>query len=398
VREHDPPAKPATFEDLYAQHADRVMSFLWLFGVAESHREDVAQEVWIDVHRSLLIYDPNRGSARAWIAGIARNSARDWKRTERRRPEFSTHTDKEPIATRTADADAAEEERCAALWSYFERAIPNEDQREAFVLHVVHQMTIEEVAGVTGARPCTVKWRIAMARRRLKEELTEDERRKLLAILPVVSVDGFVRALRETKFPEDGIARVWERVTERIESEGGSIHDQLGTPATAPSPPPPRGFTFSGPGLAGTLAGVFLLGAGSGAALYAYLSRDHDASMTTVDAEIRPAPVLTAEPRPEPAPTASLAPSVRSSPAPPSEAWLLDRAWKAAPAEALALADQHARLFPASSRAAAREEIAITALVKLGRPVEAEARARNLIRRVPQKRPAMETLLGRSLL
>lgn len=65
MRESNPPAGPATFEDLYAEHAARVRSFLWLFGVAEADREDVAQEVWIDVHRSLPLFDPSRGTARA---------------------------------------------------------------------------------------------------------------------------------------------------------------------------------------------------------------------------------------------------------------------------------------------------------------------------------------------
>ena len=401
-KQNPPPAGPATFEDLYAEHAERVLSLLWLFGVAEADRQDVAQEVWADVHRLLPIFDPSRGSARAWIASLTRSAARDWKRTRRRRPELSTRTNREPIAPRTAEMDAEDAERRAALWAYFERAIPSEEQREAYVLHVVHELTIAEVAEATGAQPCTVKWRIAMARRKLKEEMTEEERRKLAAILPVLSVDAFVRALRETKFPEDEIARVWDRVSERIEAEGGSVHDPLGTPATAPSPAAPKGYTFTGPGLASTLAGVFLLGALSGAtALYAFLSRDPRASMTTIDAEIPTAPILTAAPTPEPTATASAAPNVSSSTtaAPPtSEAWILERARKAEPAEALALAEQHARNFPSSSRATAREVIAIHALLKLGRRAEAEERAAKLVRWAPKKRPEMEALFGRSLL
>ena len=403
-KQSNPPAGPATFEDLYAEHAGRVLSFLWLFGVTvEADREDLSQEVWTDVYRSLPIFDPSQGSARAWLAGIARNAARDWKRTQHRRPEFSTHTDREPIATRTGEMDAEEAERRAALWAYFERAIPSKEQREAFVLRVVHELTIEEVAEATGAQPFTVKWRIAMAQRRLKEEMTEEERRKLAAILPVLSVDAFVRALRETKFPEDEIARVWERVSARIEAEGGSIHDQLGTPATAPSPAAPKGYTFTAPALASAFAGVFLLGALSGAAAYALLSSPSKASMTTIDAEIPPAPIPTAEPTAEPAPTASVAPSVSSSTAAaaapaPSEAWILGRAQQAEPAEALALANEHARSFPRSRLAATREEIAIYALVQLGRHAEAEERAEKLIHWAPKRRPAMETLLGRSLL
>ena len=404
MRQKHPPAGPATtFEDLYAEHAERVLSLLWLFGVAEDERQDASQEVWTDVHRSLPLFDPRKGSARAWIAGIARNAARDWRRTRKRRPEHSTHTDKEPSTTHTAEAEVMEAQRREALWSYYERALPNEEQRDAFLLHVIQEMTIEEVAETTGAQPCTVRWRIAMARRRLKEEMTEEERRKLLAILPVMSVDAFVHALRDTKFPDREIAQVWDRVTARIEAEGGSIHDPLGTPEAAPSPAAPKGYTFTGPSLASAFAGVFLLGVVSGVAAHALFSSSSKGKMTTIEAEIQPAPWPTTEAPPKPIPMESAAPSMTSSPAPSSGAWeseagLLDRARTAEPAEALALADRHARRFPTSHRAAAREEIAIRALVQLGRHAEAEERAARLLQWAPAKRPAMETLFGRSFL
>lgn len=394
-------AEPATFEDLYAEHAPRVLSLLWLFGVKDSEREDVAQEVWTDVHRTLPIFDAGKAAARAWIAGIARNAARDWHRKRRRRPEFSTPADSEPITFHTAETEAAEAQRRAALWSYYERALPNEDQREAFLLHVVHGLTVEEVAKETGAKPVTVKWRIMMARRRLTEEMTEEERRKLAAILPVMSVDAFVKALQKTTFSDEEIARVWDRVTARIEAEGGSIHDPLGTPATAPSPAAPKVYTFTGPGLASAFAGTFLLGAVSGALAHALYSSPSRASMTAIDAEIL-APLPTTEPRPEPTPSASVsaAPSVTSSTAASpwqSEGWILDRAGAAEPAEALRLAERHALLFPRSVHAAHREELAITALVQLGRRAEAEERAARLVRWAPKKRLALEALLGRSV-
>jgi len=135
----------------------------------------------------------------------------------------------------------------------------------------------------------------------------------------------------------------------------------------------------------------------------AFLSPERRPSMTAITADIPPPPVLTGKPAPEPVPTASAAPKRTNAlaPAPPawtSEAWLLDRARRAEAAEALALADQHAQRFPVSRRAAAREEIAVHALVRLGRRAEAEARAARLLQRAPQKRQAIESLLGEKLL
>jgi RNA polymerase sigma factor (sigma-70 family) len=122
-RQSNPPAGPVTFEDLYAEHGDSLPSLLWLFGVAEQDREDVAQDVWEEVHTSLPLFDPTRGSARAWIGRIARNVAIDHHRAIGRRREVLTEPDHELSTTHTAEADAADAERRALLWAYFERVL-----------------------------------------------------------------------------------------------------------------------------------------------------------------------------------------------------------------------------------------------------------------------------------
>jgi hypothetical protein len=61
-----------------------------------------------------------------------------------------------------------------------------------------------------------------------------------------------------------------------------------------------------------------------------------------------------------------------------SELALLERAARslaAAPAVALALTENHERLFPTGAMVEEREVIAVSALVRLGRPGEARARA-----------------------
>ena len=408
MSQNDPPGEPPRFGDLYADNKDRVHSLLWVFGVAEHERADASQDVWLQVHRSLHRFDPRTSTARAWISGIARHVAGDWKRTRRRRLEFWTPIDKEPSTPDTAEAEAVRAERWAALWSHIERAIPAPEQREALLLHVLCELTIEEVAEATNVRACTVRWRIAMARRKAKEALSEEERRKLLAIVPVISVDAIIQAMRENKVPSSESAQVWERVKARIEAEGGSVDDRLGPPPRTPSAPP-KGYTFTGPRLAGVVVGVFLLGAVSGgAAVYSLLFPAARVGMAArIEADNSPGPteppVPTTEPttKPpastmEPITTESAAPAV--SPGPGFESLLLERARTASASEALALTERHARTFPHSARAMTREEIAIRALLSLGRHAEAEARAARLVKWAPTQRPAMEALLGRSLL
>ncbi len=413
MRQGCEPAEPATFRELYEAHGPHVVRLLRRFRVHESEREDVAQEVWNVVQRAATRYDPRRGTRRAWIAGIARNAARDWHRTRRRRPEFGQSTDREPVDPQPAEAetDVAATRRQEAVLSFVERAIPNEEQREALLFHEVDGMTVEEVASATGANVWTVQWRIKMARRKLKaaeERLTDEERDKLRAVaLPLGGVDGLFRALRDAPVPPEEVARVWKGVSERIAREGGNVDAPLGPRGAGPHVAPPKGYTFSGVQLAGALAGVFLLGTVSGALGHALLSRD-EGRLTSIEADRLPAPVKPPDPLPEPTPTASAAPSAPSAPsqaewtARESERWIMKRARAAlqrnAAVEALEQANKHASLFRNSTVAGEREEIAIRALVQLGRRPEAEARAARLVRWAPQMRPAMEALLGRSFL
>jgi RNA polymerase sigma-70 factor (ECF subfamily) len=411
MRQRNPPAEPATFEDLYAEHAPRVESLLWWLRVATRELADVAQEVWIDVHQRLATYDPAQGTERAWLAGIARNAARDWHRSQRRRPERSTFTDQEPAELRTSETEALDEQQREALWAFLLRAVPNADQREAFVLHEVGGLTVGEVAKETGVRLWTAQWRIKMARGKLKaaqEALTDEEREKLRAVVPLVSIDALIQAMRSPVSSDREIARVWDRVSAQIEREGGSIHTPLGSPVSALPPlAAPSGYMLSGAEIAGGIAGAFVVGVLTGAGtLHAFAPRGRtgETSIAMIDESRQPAPssTPTPEPAPGPAPSASAAPSATSSAAAAaweSEALLLDRARAALvllPQQALALANEHARRFP-DSNAAEREEVAIRALLQLGQRAAAEERAARLLVWAPFKRPAMESLLGRPI-
>ncbi|MBX3216391.1 MAG: hypothetical protein KF850_30410, partial [Labilithrix sp.] len=78
--------------------------------------------------------------------------------------------------------------------------------------------------------------------------------------------------------------------------------------------------------------------------------------------------------------------AAREETGPEAEVRLLERAQdalRARPAEALALADEHARRFPQGMLAQEREVIAIEALVKTGRASEANARASRFKARFP---------------
>ena len=66
-----------------------------------------------------------------------------------------------------------EAQRREALWSYYERALPNEEQRDAFLLQTEGGLTLEQIAEVTGTGRETVKSRLRYALRRLRAGLED---------------------------------------------------------------------------------------------------------------------------------------------------------------------------------------------------------------------------------
>jgi RNA polymerase sigma-70 factor, ECF subfamily len=419
MRQNNPPpmrGRPRTFEDLHAAYAARVLVLVWLLGVTEADRLDMAQEVWLAAFRRLESYDAAGCSAPTWLAGIARNVVMTWRRTKQRRPEFSTSADDaaELLDERTPETATEEQRRAHALRALLFFAIPDQERRETFILHEYFGETIAEVAKTTDVPAETVERRLKMARRdleRAKAAMSDEDREKFRALVaPFATVDDLIEGMRP-KVSDEDIAKVWDGVMERIKREG--IEPDNGVAEGAPPAPPAvplgsplPGFALRGGKLAGALGGTFLVGALAGAGtLYAWLSRDsaRETSIAMIETTQQPAPVVPMEPTAAPllsARAVPLGPSSAERDAAALSTTLLARARAAlatAPAHARAFADEHARRYP-QRHAAQREEVAICALVQLGRRTEAEPRAERLVKMAPAFRPEMETLFDRPFL
>lgn len=158
-------------------------------------------------------------------------------------------------------------------------------------------------------------------------------------------------------------------------------------------------------GLAMKIGGVLVVASAVGAtAVVATAPREEKrspvglvASAPTVVAPSASHVVLLPTATSEPVPTPSTAPPPSARPSAPqptssadvspeAEVRLLERAQdalRANPAQALSLADEHARRFPRGMLAQEREVIAVEALAKLGRTDEARARAARFKARFP---------------
>jgi len=92
--------RAGAFAALHGRHAGRVRAYFLRSGFADADADDLTQETFVRVHRSLHTFDPRRGRFAAWLATIARNLARRaWRR---RSPE---HFDPELAAEVLAEPD-----------------------------------------------------------------------------------------------------------------------------------------------------------------------------------------------------------------------------------------------------------------------------------------------------
>jgi RNA polymerase sigma factor (sigma-70 family) len=166
------------FTTLYRRHELRVWRYLERNVGDRATAEELMQEVWFAVARDVQDWRPTARFT-AWLFTIARNRMVDAVRA--RRPQVSLdllgHEDAAVVGQLTADADAGPlaaaeaRDQAAALKEALARLAP--EQRDALLLQLEGDLSVEEVAAITRAGFETVKSRLRYARTRLRELLSE---------------------------------------------------------------------------------------------------------------------------------------------------------------------------------------------------------------------------------
>ncbi len=83
---HLAPDSESVFSDLFEAELDYVLHTLRRLGISDEDLEDVAQEVFVQVHRRFAEFDPGR-PARPWLVAFAYRTASNHRRAMRRRNE-----------------------------------------------------------------------------------------------------------------------------------------------------------------------------------------------------------------------------------------------------------------------------------------------------------------------
>jgi RNA polymerase sigma-70 factor (ECF subfamily) len=137
--------------------------------------EDVTQEVFLRVFRSLRRWDRSR-PLRPWVMGIAVNRCRTWMAQRVRRPELADYL--QDTAAAPAPDDSAE--LLAEIGTAVDALRP--DYRAVFVLFHEHGQAYDDIAAAVGRPVGTVKTWLHRARLEVLEYL---KRRGMVADEPL---------------------------------------------------------------------------------------------------------------------------------------------------------------------------------------------------------------------
>jgi RNA polymerase sigma-70 factor (ECF subfamily) len=164
------------WEELVRRHARRVYNICYRFTGNATDAQDLSQDVFLRIYRTLASYRPAYGAFPTWLTSVTRNLLVDhYRRTRRDRltdsidamPQF----DERPSPARTPDRLA----QAAELSGHVQRALAklSPELREAVILRDLQGLEYEEIRTVLQVPEGTVKSRINRGRIELARILEE---------------------------------------------------------------------------------------------------------------------------------------------------------------------------------------------------------------------------------
>jgi len=161
------------FETVFAEHAPYVLRALPRLGVSDADVDDVAQEIFLAVHRGLAEFE-GRSRVRTWIYGIALRVAGNYRRRAHRRREvrgLEVEGAEAPTQPEALERARSRQLLTAALDDLSER------KREVFVLYEIEELSMAEVAEALGCPLFTAYARLYAARREMKQSIERSSQR-----------------------------------------------------------------------------------------------------------------------------------------------------------------------------------------------------------------------------
>ena len=166
----------AALESFYEAYFDRVYGYVRRMLGDDAQAEDVTQEVFLNIQRSVDGYDPARPLS-PWVFTIATNQVRDhWRAQRRVDPLDGARLDEEdarpdPPAREAGPLPALEAAELARTLAAAIEELP-ESLRTTLVLRTQEGLSFEEIAQLVSRNETAVRKRYSRALEQLRERLT----------------------------------------------------------------------------------------------------------------------------------------------------------------------------------------------------------------------------------
>lgn len=168
----------AAWEDIVQRHHRRIYNICYRFAGTSDDAQDLTQEVFIKMYRTLGSYDASKGAFMTWVTTVTRNLLVDhFRKTKQDRMTDSLdtapseHEDAQPLSAQIADPSKSAHEQVQsretkeAVHQALQKLSP--ELREAVILRDLQDMDYKEIAGALKVPEGTVKSRINRGRAEL---------------------------------------------------------------------------------------------------------------------------------------------------------------------------------------------------------------------------------------
>ncbi len=170
----------AAWEELVRVHTRRVYALCYRFTNSGQEAQDLTQEVFLRVFRTIKSFRSAEGSFNTWLTRVTRNLLIDHYRRTRQERVTDSIEEQLPMLEETGDAVASQPERALAgreaseiLQATLQRLSP--DLREAVILRDLQEMEYREIAELLNIPEGTVKSRINRGRAELARLLRKQK-------------------------------------------------------------------------------------------------------------------------------------------------------------------------------------------------------------------------------